>query len=69
MTPHILLRYQKNEIPINYSLSVNCNERETLVSLLHFLKKNDVLIVDGGHYSIELLTVLNKIQCLNIFLD
>ena len=43
------------KIPINYSLFKSFDEREALISQFPYLKKNDVLIMDRGYYSDDLL--------------
>jgi Transposase DDE domain len=48
------------EIPINYGLFKNLNERKGLIKQLSYFKKNDILIMDRGYYSEELLYILNK---------
>lgn len=48
------------EIPIIYGFYKFKNEREALMHQLNYLKKNDILIMDRGYYSIELLFQLNS---------
>jgi hypothetical protein len=48
------------EIPINYNLVCHTNERLALMEQIHHLKENDILIMDRGYYSRNLLLHLNK---------
>ena len=49
----------ENNIPINYDLFNNFNEREALISQLSYLRKGDILVMDRGYYSKELLYELH----------
>jgi hypothetical protein len=48
-----------NNIPINLHMSKNFDERNALVNQLNFLHKNDVLIMDRGYFSFDLLETLS----------
>ena len=43
---------------INYTLSKSLNEREILISQLKYVNSGDILIMDGGYYSEELISTL-----------
>ena len=45
---------------INYSLTSNRNERQGLVDQLEYLKVGDILIMDRGYFSKDLLHTLHK---------
>lgn len=47
-----------NRITINYALSKSLNEREILISQLEYVNDGDILIMDGGYYSEELISIL-----------
>ena len=57
----------ETEIPINYGLFKNNNERSALISQLEYVKANDILIMDKGYYSKELLFVLHTSNIKVIF--
>ena len=48
----------EREIPINYSLFTEMNERNALKNQLCFLKKGDILLMDRGYFSKDLLFTL-----------
>jgi hypothetical protein len=56
----------EKEIPINYSLFKNLNEREALIYQLKYLNPGDTLIMDRGYFSNEILMLLinNNINCI-----
>lgn len=56
-----------NKIPINYNLSIKNNERESFIEQFKYLKKNDIIILDRGYYSEELLVYLENINVKYIF--
>ena len=43
------------KIPINYGINKSMNERNALVDQFKFLNKSDVLVLDRGYYSIDML--------------
>ncbi len=45
----------ENKIPINYEIYDSFNERAALTDQLNYCKHNDILIMDRGYYSDELL--------------
>lgn len=47
----------EREIPLNYNLSIDCNERTALISQMNYLNKNDILIMDRGYYSGDLFEI------------
>lgn len=47
-----------NKICINYAYSTKFNERSLLVEQLKYIKKRDVLIMDAGYYSNDILNTL-----------
>jgi hypothetical protein len=57
----------EREIPINYRLSTGKNERKTLIEQLKYIKSGDILIMDRGYYSHELLYRLNNLGIKVIF--
>ena len=57
----------ENKIPINYHLSKNIDERESLINQLKYVKKDDTLIMDRGYYSDKLLKILNNLGINYIF--
>ena len=61
------LFYIENKIPINYHLSKNIDERESLINQLKYINKNDTLIMDRGYYSDNLLKILNNLGINYIF--
>jgi len=57
----------EKEIPINYFLMKNKNERDGLLNQLQYVNKNDILVMDRGYYSIDLLFILNEKKIKVIF--
>jgi hypothetical protein len=57
----------QNKIPINYHLSKNIDERESLINQLKYINKNDTLIMDRGYYIDKLLKILNNLGINYIF--
>jgi hypothetical protein len=57
----------ENKIPINYNLSKNIDERESLINQLKYVNKDDILIMDRGYYSDKLLKILNNLGINYIF--
>jgi len=57
----------KRKIPINYRLYKHTNERAALESQLKYINRNDILIMDRGYYSLELLGTLDKLGIKTIF--
>ena len=49
-----------NKMLINYMLCKKYDEREVLMKQIDYLRPNDILIIDRGYYSKELLFFLNK---------
>jgi len=49
-----------NDIPLNYKLNKNMNERSSFIEQLEYIECTDILIFDRGYPSIELLKVLNN---------
>jgi Transposase DDE domain len=49
-----------NNIPINFSLFANFNERDALISQLKYLKSGDILVCDRGYFSEKLMDILTK---------
>ena len=52
---------------INYNLSKKHDERKALIDQIEYLKPNDILIMDRGYYSKELLFLLNEKEIQVIF--
>lgn len=48
-----------NNIPINYKLNKNMNERSAFIEQLDFIDCNDILIFDRGYPDTKLLKILN----------
>ena len=48
-----------NNIPINYKLNKNMNERSAFIEQLDFINCNDILIFDRGYPDTKLLKILN----------
>lgn len=60
-TGYISCLYDVNKkIPLNYNFSDNKNERQLLIEQLDYVNKNDVLILDRGYYSKNLVKILNE---------
>src|SRR5271154_5483676 len=57
----------EREIPLNYHLYKSKNEREGLICQLKYLRPNDILIMDRGYYSADLLNILDEHQIKPIF--
>jgi Transposase DDE domain len=55
------------EMPINYFLLKNKNERAGLINQLEYLKKNDIVIMDRGYFSYDLLYTLTQKKIRVIF--
>lgn len=55
------------EIPINYLLSVDDSERVSLKKQFKYLKRGDIIIMDRGYYSKQLLYQLNNLYVKVIF--
>lgn len=49
-----------NNIPLNYKLNKNMNERKPFIEQLEYIECTDILIFDRGYPSIKLLKVLNN---------
>lgn len=52
---------------INYNLFKKHDERKSLIDQMEYLKPNDILIMDRGYYSKELLFLLNEKEIQVIF--
>lgn len=50
----------EKEIPINYAILKNRDERKGLINQLGYLRKNDTLVTDKGYFSYKLLQTLIK---------
>ena len=50
----------KKNIPINYNLVTHSNERKALIEQLIHVKKGDILVLDRGYFSTELVDILEK---------
>ena len=61
-----LLDIEKN-IPINYNLVKHPNERIALIEQLDYVKKNDILVLDRGYYSAELVNILEEKEINYVF--
>jgi hypothetical protein len=57
----------EKELPINYKISNNKDERSVLIKQLKYLQQNDILIMDRGYFSYDLLSILNKKHIKTIF--
>ena len=55
------------KVVINYRLRKNHDERKALISQLKYLQPGDILIMDRGYYSCDLLFLLNKRKIQVIF--
>lgn len=55
------------KIPVNYNLSIKNDERQSFKEQFKYLKKNDIVILDRGYYSDDLLISLEKINVKYIF--
>ena len=55
------------KIPVNYNLSTKNNERQSFKEQFKYLRKNDIVILDRGYYSDDLLMSLEKINVNYIF--
>jgi hypothetical protein len=49
----------EKKIPINYNLYKTTDERTALAEQFHFLKPNDVLILDRGYHSKDMIKIFN----------
>jgi hypothetical protein len=50
----------EHDIPINYTIFKNIDEREALKNQLIYLHEGDILIMDRGYYSKEMLALLTE---------
>jgi hypothetical protein len=57
----------QREIPINYHLFKNTDERAALIEQLQYLKKDDILIMDRGYFSMKLLDRLTQLNVNVVF--
>jgi hypothetical protein len=57
----------EKEMPINYSLFKNKDERKGLLEQLKYLKPYDILIMDRGYFSNDLLFTLCKNKIIVVF--
>ena len=55
------------KILINFNLCTKIDERQGLIDQANYLKKNDILVIDRGYYSHNLLIFLNNINVKVIF--
>jgi len=56
-----------NEIPLNYYLSQGKNERAVLCEQLQYLREEDLLVMNRGYFSYDLLQILYKKNIRSLF--
>jgi len=50
----------EKKVPINYKVSTEMNERKLLISQLDYVNKGDILVMDRGYYSEDLVNIFLK---------